>query len=78
MAERRQVVEARSKRASLLCEDILVWNSLAHRQEYPRSLYDIVNAALTREYQLGQRRRGDGDRKTSRPAPPSKPKRTKT
>lgn len=48
--------EARDRRASRLAEAVLAWIELSKQQKYPRSLHDILRAALRREYELGRRR----------------------
>lgn len=55
-----KVTEARHRRAERLVAAIQEWQRLADRDQYPRSLVDICEAALIREYRLGKRR-GNAD-----------------
>ena len=53
--EPARVRDSRDRRASRLAEAVLEWQRLAERRQYPRSLHDILEQALTREYALGAR-----------------------
>ena len=48
-----KVTDARHRRADLLTDAMYEWQRLATRGKFPRSLHDIVNAALKREYANG-------------------------
>jgi hypothetical protein len=54
--------ESRFRRALRLSEAVRDWQRLAESHHYPRSLVDILETALRREYDLG-RTRGRGDRR---------------
>ena len=49
--------EARLRRASALAEAVLEWQRFAEQRQYPRSLVEILETALRREYECGQRGR---------------------
>lgn len=51
------IVEARRRRVRRLSAAVLEWRQLAEQRQYPRSLIDILDVALTREYQLGLKKR---------------------
>lgn len=53
MTETPTIIKARRRRVQVLCADMIEWQRLANRNEYPRSMVDILLAALTREYRLG-------------------------
>ena len=53
--ERWKVTVARSRRAHRLSQAVLEWQRLAAQRRFPRSLVDILQAALVREYALGRR-----------------------
>jgi hypothetical protein len=54
-AESRKVVDARRRRAERLAKDFTDWSCLAERSQYPRSLVEIAEQALAREYTLGRK-----------------------
>lgn len=53
--EAPQVSSARRLRASKLADAFLKWRSLAAQNNYPRSLVDICEQSLVREYALGRK-----------------------
>lgn len=59
MSEKREpwkIVEARSRRAHKLANAVQEWQRLAEQRQYPRSLVEILETALKREYELGRTR----------------------
>lgn len=51
--ESQKVKDARGRRASRLADAFMEWRRLADQHSYPRSLVEIAEIALKREYQLG-------------------------
>ncbi len=58
MRESRRVIHGRSERAKLLAAEVLEWQALAAEHRYPRSLVDIMWAALRREAEMAAKRKG--------------------
>jgi hypothetical protein len=54
--ESRSMIATRQRRVKRLSEAVLEWMRLAELYQYPRSLCEILEAALRREYEYGQRR----------------------
>lgn len=55
-----KVTEARVRRARHLSDEVMEWERLRLQDKYPRSLVDILEAALKREYEMGRRLRTHG------------------
>lgn len=53
--ESEKVKDARERRAHRLADEILEWKTLAARNEWPKSLVEILSAALRHEYALARR-----------------------
>jgi hypothetical protein len=50
-----KVLSARHDRASRLADAFLEWQRLANQNSYPRSIVEIAEHALAREYALGRK-----------------------